>query len=143
MISTLSPSIPMPGRDGSLEALTALLALVTQPAEAQAYLGEIAKASLDLDQKRTETQDSVNALKAEYDELKIRMARDADQHARKLASNQAKCDASCNNSMDEVRRIREGIISEQQLLGADRQRAAELKNKWEAKMRMIDEALKI
>jgi tRNA U55 pseudouridine synthase TruB len=138
MMMGSSPSSP-----SGLEALTSLLDLVTRPDEARAHLAEIARASLELDQKRTETQDLVKALKAEYAELQGRMARESDQHARKLASDRDKCDLHCNSAMDEVRRIREGVVAEQQLVGAHRQRAAELVNKYEARMKMIDEAAKI
>jgi hypothetical protein len=117
-----------------LEALTSLLDLVTRPDEARAHLAEIAKASLDLDQKRTETQDLLKALKAEYAELQVRMARESDQHARKLASDRDKCDLHCTTAMQEIRRIRESVEMAEQLVGAQRQRANELVVKWEAKM---------
>jgi hypothetical protein len=142
MISLNIPA-PLGGSPSGLEALTSLLALVTQPEEARAYLEEIAKASLELDQKRTETQDAVKRLQAEYDELKVRMAREADQHASKLASDRYNCEFQCGVSMDEVRRIREGAESLEQIAAANNQRAAELKNRWEARMKMMDEAAKI
>jgi hypothetical protein len=126
-----------------LETLTALLTLVTAPEEARAYMQEIATASLKLDQQRAETQNTVRRLQAEYDELKVRMAREVDEHARKLASDRYNCEHQCGVSMDEVRRIREGVASLEQIAAANNQRAAELKNKWEAKMKKIVEAEEI
>lgn len=126
-----------------LEALTSLLDLVTRPDEARAHLAEIAKASLELDKQRIETQDLLKALKAEYAELQARMAREAYQHARKLASDRDKCDGHCQMAMDEVRRIRESVEMAEQLVSAQRQRANELVVKWEAKMSLIEQAGKI
>lgn len=126
-----------------LEALTSLLDLVTRPDEARAHLAEIAKASLELDKQRIETQDLLKALKAEYAELQARMARESDQHARALAAQQDKCDSHCNHAMSVVRGLRESVEMEQQVVGAQRQRANELVVKWEAKMKLIEEAGKI
>jgi hypothetical protein len=126
-----------------LETLTALLALVTQPEEAREYLSEIAKASLDLDQKKTETENAVKALNAEYNELRIRMAREADEHARKLASDRYNCERQCALSMDEVRKKQEDAESLRQQTAANNQRANELKNRWEAKMRKMAESEEI
>lgn len=123
-----------------LEALTSLLALVTQPEEARAYLAEIAKAQLELEKKRTESQDAVGALKVEYDELKVRMARELDEHNGKLASDREKFDRLCRDGTDEIRRLKEGAAAERQIVSADRQAAAELKAKFEAKIKMIDGA---
>jgi hypothetical protein len=126
-----------------LETLTALLTLVTQPEEARAYLAEIATASLQLDKQRTETQDAVKRLQAEYDELKIRMARESDEQARKLASDRVNCEHHCAAAMAEVRSACAEAASLKQLAAAKNQLAAELQNRWEAKMAMIAEASNI
>jgi hypothetical protein len=143
MMMNFDPLPPSGGSPSGLETLTALLALVTQPDEAREYLAQIAKASLDLDQKRTETQNLLSALKVEHAELQDRIKRETDEHVRKLASERQNFDALCNSGMAEVRRIREGVIAEQQFAGADRQRALELRQRWEQKMKMIAAANEI